>query len=139
MNVSQVKPSYFLKKTKPSFSTHFHFHNQKLEMDLVWHLHEVSGVDVAEESVQTSRNVVRVISSKFTSSISFSSQAKESSQRQLFLLKENRHHDGRESLLQDMVVELIVDQHHVRKKRRSTSEIDRLWNNPVLRTCIVYD
>ena len=66
-------------------------------MNLGFHLHEASGVDVAEESVQTSRNVVQVISSKFTSSISFSSQAEESSRRQLFLLKENRHHDERES------------------------------------------
>ena len=67
--------------------------------------------------VHESKDVGRLISSKFTSSISFFSQAEKSSQRQQIWLKENRHHDGRESLLQDMVVELIVDQHHVHKKK----------------------
>ena len=67
--------------------------------------------------VHESKDVGRLISSKFTSSISFFSQAEKSSKRQQILLKEDRHHDGRESLLQDMVVELIVDQHHVHKKK----------------------
>ena len=67
--------------------------------------------------VHESKDVGRLISSKFTSSISFFSQAEKSSRDDRSCLKRTDITMGESLHCKDKVVELAADQHHVGKKK----------------------